>query len=474
MRAVQTLWTKNEDLLKNGFGWMHPQYNLMSWALSCLTLKDHYEDVVLYTDSNGYAILHDYLKLPYTDIIIQYDDLNCHKDLWAYTKLFTYSIQEKPFIHVDGDIYLPNGLPKKIESGALIAQNFEIGTAYYKNMVEHIMNQPISIPDLLLKEMKKDSVSSYNAGVLGGNDLKFIKEYCQTAFDFIENNHLREVEDWVANVNYNILFEQILFHCLIEEKNKKVSTIIDHSINDNGYSYNEFCDFYSFDTNKLMHIIGGHKRNERICELLSRTLLNKYPEYYYRIIELFPEYNKRLDKNKKYIIPNPLSEIQENLTQYEYFLNESFEKWNDIPKDDLLDLEGKSYNYFSFLNRTKKEQRLTKLRRNPYLSVYQTPDDWDFPTRNLMRNRITSDSDLFKFEIACIPDLLRDGYKEVLINDMHYNILALLGQQITFNDLLQELKKCFPEEIRNNNTKIYQFALQSLEYLFFNKLIQIE
>ena len=77
MRIVQTFWTANNSLLENGFGWFHPQYHLMSWALSCLSLREHYNNVVFYTDSNGYNIFIDLLKLPYTDVVVQYDDLPC-------------------------------------------------------------------------------------------------------------------------------------------------------------------------------------------------------------------------------------------------------------------------------------------------------------------------------------------------------------------------------------------------------------
>ena len=37
--------------MKHSFGWIHPEYNLMSWALSCLSLMEHYDEVELYTDS---------------------------------------------------------------------------------------------------------------------------------------------------------------------------------------------------------------------------------------------------------------------------------------------------------------------------------------------------------------------------------------------------------------------------------------
>ena len=92
MKIVQTFWHGNNSLLDNSFGWMNPQYHLMSWALSCLSLKDNYQNIVLYTDSHGYEIFAEQLKLPYTDIIIQYDNLTCPEPHWAYPKLLTYSL----------------------------------------------------------------------------------------------------------------------------------------------------------------------------------------------------------------------------------------------------------------------------------------------------------------------------------------------------------------------------------------------
>lgn len=63
MRIVQTLWSAEGDLLKNSYGWIELQYNLISWALSCLSLRDNYDEVVLYTDSIGYNVLIKQLKL---------------------------------------------------------------------------------------------------------------------------------------------------------------------------------------------------------------------------------------------------------------------------------------------------------------------------------------------------------------------------------------------------------------------------
>ena len=48
MRIIQTFWTAGQDPLKESFGWAHSEYHLMSWALSCLNLREHYDEVELY------------------------------------------------------------------------------------------------------------------------------------------------------------------------------------------------------------------------------------------------------------------------------------------------------------------------------------------------------------------------------------------------------------------------------------------
>lgn len=93
----------------------------------------------MYTDTNGYKVFVDLLQLPYTDVKIQYDNLRYPDIHWAYPKMQTYSQQDEPFIHVDGDAHLPNRLSASMESGALIAQNMEIGTQYYKSMMSSFL-----------------------------------------------------------------------------------------------------------------------------------------------------------------------------------------------------------------------------------------------------------------------------------------------------------------------------------------------
>lgn len=43
----------------------------------------------------------------------------------------TYSLQAEPFLHIDGDVFLPRVLDEKINNSELVAQNRETGTGYY-------------------------------------------------------------------------------------------------------------------------------------------------------------------------------------------------------------------------------------------------------------------------------------------------------------------------------------------------------
>lgn len=470
MRIVQTFWSAEGDLSRNAYGWFEPQYHLMSWALSCLSLRENYDEVVLYTDSLGYQVLVEQLKLPYTDVIVQYDNLLCPKPHWAYPKVLTYSLQKEPFVHVDGDVYLPGRLSRNVEMGGLIAQNLETGSSYYKNMMNNILQRELSLPDFLKEELEKDSIGAYNAGVLGGNDLEFIKEYCQTAFHIIENNHLNDMSSQKIDIGNNILFEQILFYALSKVYDKSVSTPLDHSVRDNGYTYQEFCDFYLYDNTKLMHIIGGHKRNQRVCELLGKTLLNKYPDYHKRIVELFPYNHKRLQGENKYTITSDLTS-QMCVATYQDHLSGLSTKWEKISNEDLYDQEKRSSAYIDFLNVKREIQDSCILSKNPYLSVFEIPKHWSLEVKHLLKDRVNKGMQFGDFDIVCIPCILGKGYREIIIKDICYNILALLEEGKTFECLLKELLPCLSAEIKKDEEQAYRLVMSELEYLFYNGLI---
>jgi len=64
MNVIQTLWTHNSsNYVSEKSGWLSSEYNLMSWALSCLQLRQFYNQVTLYADSVAAKLLIDEMEL---------------------------------------------------------------------------------------------------------------------------------------------------------------------------------------------------------------------------------------------------------------------------------------------------------------------------------------------------------------------------------------------------------------------------
>lgn len=178
-------------------------------------------------------------------------------------------MQTEPFLHVDGDVYLSRCFFGKVFQANLVAQNEETCTQYYLNMTKRILDEPgIIIPKTLKEKLEHGDIKSYNMVIFGGNDINFIQEYCNEAFHFVERNKLVSPVSTRGQINCNIFFEQILFAMLSDYKKKNVASVLDISVRDNGYMAKDFCDIEGMDKKEFVHIIGGHKRSTRICQML--------------------------------------------------------------------------------------------------------------------------------------------------------------------------------------------------------------
>ncbi|MGN6601366.1 MAG: DUF6734 family protein [Ginsengibacter sp.] len=290
MKIVQSLWTKplfKKDNLhkldRSDGGWQNRSYNYMSWALSCLQLKKIYGKVELVTDAVGYDLLINKLKLPYTSISVALDQLNdYHHDLWALGKIYTYLLQEEPFLHVDGDIYIWEKFSSEIESAALVAQNPEKGFGYYKELYEKIRSSFCFIPDAILTDRERHAeFTGVCAGILGGNDIGFIKSYAHAAFEFVNRNVTK-----MTNINiglFNVVFEQYLFTCMAYDRGIEIKYYT-FGIND---KFDGMADFTAVPGKvKYIHPVGIYKRRRETGEHLAHRLRMEHPEFYFSIMNL--------------------------------------------------------------------------------------------------------------------------------------------------------------------------------------------
>jgi hypothetical protein len=287
MNFIQTLhFNKSINPFIHSFGWARPEYHLMSWALSCLQLKKLYNKVDLYCNNKAASLLRDELGLPYNNFHISHENLKiAHEKLWALPKILTYSLQDKPFLHLDGDVFLFDKLPASLLSSRLIAQNVEEATDYYRETQKELIKHFSYFPNCVKTDFESHiPIKAVNAGILGGSNLVFIKNYTDLAFEYVNKNIF-----YLSAINvdrFNVFFEQHLFYSLAAEIGLPIEFLMKDTIPDNKYQH--LGDFHEVPCKKsYLHLLGQYKRDEHTCRQMAAKLRQLYPEYYYRIISLF-------------------------------------------------------------------------------------------------------------------------------------------------------------------------------------------
>lgn len=357
MKIVQTFWSSNikDNIISNAAGWISPEFHWMSWALSSLQYKQYYDKLELVTDNNGKLVLIDMLKLPYDNVIIKLDDLNeFSPKLWALSKICSYSLQNEPFIHSDGDVYIWEKFDSHLERSSLLAQNEEINFEFYYPILEQLKTHFYNLPEEIIENLKSyPIIKSCNTGIIGGNEIKIFKEYAKIAISWIKTNS-KQLEK-IDLSTFNIVFEQLLYYSLAKKNKIKLTYLIK---NENGFDQN-YTGFAIFNEvpykTKFIHTLGAFKKSIETCYHLGKRLRKDYPEFYYRILKICIK-EKIILHNKaysyKFLNPNDYDcnhfmalkdkKIDKKEDKYLYFYSkdlkiyENAEKLFSKPKDEIL------------------------------------------------------------------------------------------------------------------------------------------
>jgi len=293
MKIVHSFWTKPS--LQRGQakfynrmagGWLNDQYHLMSWALSCLRAREHYDKVELVTDRIGVDLLIHKLQLPYSDYRVVLDDLNGYdENLWALGKIYAYSLQDEPFLHIDSDVYFWEPFSQELESAALVAQHEEKDYEMYTVVMQWVRDFPY-LPDVFVDDLdNKRPIVAANAGIMGGCDLEFFQKLWSEVRLFLEKNKssLQQVKVGLLN---NI-YEQYLFARLAEKYGIQIAYLFQNM----DANYHGLFDFYATPHHKkFVHVVGAHKRAIKACQWVSYRLQSEYPDYYHKIRHLVYEH----------------------------------------------------------------------------------------------------------------------------------------------------------------------------------------
>jgi hypothetical protein len=293
MKIVQSFWTKpflqSADSLVdsriNG-GWPQRKHNYYSWALSVLQLRKYYEKVELLTDELGRYILIEKLKLPYTSVLVELNELD-HYDagLWALGKIYAYSRQKEPFLHVDSDVFIWQKFDERIAAADLVAQNREMMNNLYQKALEDIVEKFAYVPPYLREMLRTGQFGCSNAGILGGRDVDFFKQYTFEIFSFVNKND-RSIEEgvkYMSSAYINIVYEQLIFFAMSRIHGREITYLFPDEV-ENPKCIGQF--HGTVKNNGYVHCLGSEKRNRMTYLLLEIKLRSMYPECYNRITEL--------------------------------------------------------------------------------------------------------------------------------------------------------------------------------------------
>jgi len=281
MKIIQSFWTGGNSNEIPSCGWYSNKYHLLGWILSVNQLVKYYDEVELVTDRFGYELLIEKLQLPYTNVHVVLDELNNYpKDLWALAKIKAYQMQTEPFLHIDGDVFVWERFSDELLNSNLVAQNIETTSDYYRTMWADIRPHLTHLPASM--ELFDQSIhnKAYNMGIFGGNNIDFLHKYCKASFDFVDKNQANFAN--IDQFNFNIFFEQVLFHEMAQFTNQRVHSYIKEDIGDNQYA-----NFGNFDDvphkRTYLHLLGDFKRQLLVCKKLETYIIHFYPEFYKRL-----------------------------------------------------------------------------------------------------------------------------------------------------------------------------------------------
>lgn len=269
-------------------------------SLSVEYSRKHFKEVELVTNDYGKKILIGKYKIPFTSVDTSLNKLDVHKDLWAFAKIVAYSIQKKPFVHIDLDVVLWEKIPSNLFKSKIFFQHkdtFDMQPGY-RYLVSAVEGTTIAY---FCKEKKIEH--AHNCGVVGVNDLTLTKKWLDLAKDFIFNENNKHFWNRMENKGQmNYLFEQYFISCICKGEG------IDPGVLIKDFSYEKtFKPEY-----KMTHLWGDSKKKE-ITKIKER-LKKEFPLIYDRIdrtesdfANLFTEFFDKCPGKSKAFLDNAIN-----------------------------------------------------------------------------------------------------------------------------------------------------------------------
>lgn len=292
--AVWSFWSA-PYLASREASWAHDWFHWLAWGLSVHVARQHYPHTRLVTDSAGAWLLVDQLGLEFSEVSTALDGLSeADPGWWALGKLEAYRMQDRPFVHIDTDVFLWKPLPPALEAAPVFAQNPEPIvpglTCYMPGAIEALLEPSGWLPDEW--RWYRQSPGPWRAeccGIFGGSDVAFIQNYARLALRMLMDPRnaplLRPMTDKPSHM---ILAEQYLLTACIEySRSQSRGALPEIEI---GYLFPDIATAYRPEAAAAAgytHLAAGAKRDGRACRQIEARVREWLPDYHERCCRVF-------------------------------------------------------------------------------------------------------------------------------------------------------------------------------------------
>ena len=289
MRAVWSFWTK-PFLAHKGRMWQEPKHHYYAWGLSLRLARQHYPDTLLVTDTPGKELLVNRLGLEFAEVSTELDRLrNVDHGWWTMGKLVAYAMQDRPFVHIDTDVFLWKALPSWLTAAPVFGQCPEdhppLETWCGPADVEHAFQKHnLRLPPEW-EWARSRSISHFreaNCGIVGGTRTDFLRYYANLAMDLVLNpKNAAAWAEFPDKAGYNMVVEQFqLAACVDFHRISPDSPFRSIGIR---YMFPSFGHAFSQEATAQMgftHLLGGIKSHPTVPARLERRIASLDPSFH--------------------------------------------------------------------------------------------------------------------------------------------------------------------------------------------------
>lgn len=281
MIGVQTFWLHEFD--ENWHSWRSKQDLMVSCSLSFFLLKKHFNITKLVCNELGRIFMVEELGLPFDRIeMLDIEDSELNEFVWSIKKLYAYSVQDEPFIHIDTDFFMFEKPSHEYLNSQIFAQNLEINHPIYASIRSDAVRFGLQLPNYVISEERP--AVALNVGIVGGQNIKFFKEFYFLAKNIVEEN-ASSLEIYAEKFYFFYIFlEQYILYEFIKSQRIDIRTLVKPSFK---LAYDHITQFYATEGKRpFVHLIGKFKQNTESLNSMHKELKDLWPEQYDYILSL--------------------------------------------------------------------------------------------------------------------------------------------------------------------------------------------